>query len=520
MKDKPHREKLIWLALALLVAAGGVVAVLYKTRYGPGASGDSVYYLMGARNLLSGNGFSRYSGGWEAIPITGFPPFFSVLLAGIGLLGENLFAGARYLNALLFGANIFLVSLMVFRYTRSVTAGVVSALLILTSESMLLYHSWVMTEALFIFLMLCSLHALVQYFETGGLAALIFSALMMAAATLTRYVGLAIVGTAGLSILVLNRSGFTKRVLHAFLLGLVSVLPFILWLYRNSLVSSSLVNRQVIFHLISGEVVLGFISEAVSWFSPRILQLPRLFDAALFLVGAIMIPAVFFSLEIRRGVLRRDVNWQGGSILPWLLILFIPTYILLLILNTSLFDASTSLAATRRYLLPVFTAVVVLMTCVVHRFVAVRVGWTPLKSLSLLAAVLLIGLNGLEAGRYLRDPNQDMGYTSIKRAWYQVVDQINEIDSSHLFISDNVELFYFLADRPAYALPISYDNYTQQARQDYDQQVAATQERLDKGAVIVLFYPQGDRSQVLARLDVVQLNEFPQAVFYIKSSQN
>ena len=100
------------------------------------------------------------------------------------------------------------------------------------------------------------------------------------------------------------------------------------------------------------------------------------------------------------------------------------------------------------------------------------------------------------------------------------MDQINEIDSSHLFISDNVELFYFLADRPAYALPISYDNYTQQARQDYDQQVAATQERLDKGAVIVLFYPQGDRSQVLARLDVVQLNEFPQAVFYIKSSQN
>ena len=91
---------------------------------------------------------------------------------------------------------------------------------------------------------------------------------------------------------------------------------------------------------------------------------------------------------------------------------------------------------------------------------------------------------------------------------------LNGIDSSHLFMSDNVELFYFLAGRPAYAFPISFDNYTQRAREDYAAQITKAKDRLENGAIIVLFVPTEERQKTLEQLGVDILYEFPQAVFY------
>jgi hypothetical protein len=511
------RKIITWFVLTLLIALAGMAVVMYQTREGSGVTGDSVYYVMGARNILSGNGYSRYSGGWEPIPITGFPPIFSILLAGAGFFGGNLFESARIINILLFGVNIFMSGLLTLRYTRSTVPALFCSLLVMASESMIHYHSWVMTEGLFIFITLLSLFALVRYFETNKLLILVVAALLMAASILTRYVGLASVGMAGLGILLFSRLGWKKRLMHIIILGLVSVTPFILWLYRNSLVSNSLVNRQIVIHFMSRELVLGFISEAVSWFAPRILHLPRLLDASLFLFFAGVIPLLFLVAEVHRGVLRKDSAWQGFSILPFLILLFIPTYIILLVLNTTLLDASTSLSATRRYLLPVFVLVVIMLICMVYRLVEKKTSWV--KITSLVIATVFLGFFLSETLSYIRSPVKDMGYTDVKRSWTEVVQALNEIDTSHLFISDNVELFYYLAGRPAYAFPISYDHYTQQQRQDYEEQIAKAKDRLDKGAIIVLFYPDEEQQTVLKQLGVETLYEFPQAIFYHQPGQ-
>ena len=337
-----NRKIFIWFVLTVLFALAGMVAVEYQTREGPGVTGDSVYYVMGAQNMLSGNGYSRYSGGWEPVPITGFPPVYSMLLAVAGFFGGNLYESARIINILLFGVNIFLASLLTFRCTRAVVPSVICALLLMASESMIHYHSWVMTEGLFIFLTLLALFTLVRYFETEKLLFLIVAALLFAVSILTRYVGLASVGMAGLGILLLSRLKWKKRLTHTVILGVISVTPLVVWLFRNSLVSNSLVNRQLVFHLMSRELILGFIREALSWFAPRILQLPRLLDAALFLIFAGIIPLLYIIVEVRRGALRKNSSWQEFEILPWLVLLFIPTYILMLVANTTLLDASTT----------------------------------------------------------------------------------------------------------------------------------------------------------------------------------
>ena len=49
---------LITIAALCLI---GVILILYFTRSDLGMSGDSVWYMMGADNMLAGNGYSRTS---------------------------------------------------------------------------------------------------------------------------------------------------------------------------------------------------------------------------------------------------------------------------------------------------------------------------------------------------------------------------------------------------------------------------------------------------------------------------
>ena len=84
-----------WLVGSLIISALAVVAALYLTRSGAGASGDSVHFLMGAENILEGNGYSRTAGDGTTRPITHFPPLYSILIAAIGVFGAEAGSAAR-----------------------------------------------------------------------------------------------------------------------------------------------------------------------------------------------------------------------------------------------------------------------------------------------------------------------------------------------------------------------------------------------------------------------------------------
>src|SRR3989304_2897316 len=121
-----------WLIIPAALAVG---LALVQTRFGPGASGDSVHYLMGAQSLIAGNGYSRVSGGGELRPITGFPALYSLVLAGLGATGLDLIDAAGGLNVVLFGMNAFLLGLIILRHTHSIPAAPLGAVLFLASDS-------------------------------------------------------------------------------------------------------------------------------------------------------------------------------------------------------------------------------------------------------------------------------------------------------------------------------------------------------------------------------------------------
>ena len=128
MSEDKKRVIPIYSVYLLLAVAASLLA-LYFTRDGPGITGDSVHYVMGAENLLQGHGFSRTGGAGEILPITGFPPGTSTVLVAVGIFIEDLFQGARLLNSILFGVNIFLVAYLVRKITGSFWFGLVAGLL-------------------------------------------------------------------------------------------------------------------------------------------------------------------------------------------------------------------------------------------------------------------------------------------------------------------------------------------------------------------------------------------------------
>ncbi len=105
-------------------------------------------------------------------PITGFPPGFSVFLAGFGFLFQDLYTASRILNAVLMGINLILTAWLIHRYTGSWLAASLGEALILLSTTQVNLHAWVMSEPLYITASLVFFVCLTVYLEGRSLVVL------------------------------------------------------------------------------------------------------------------------------------------------------------------------------------------------------------------------------------------------------------------------------------------------------------------------------------------------------------
>ena len=146
MKDHLKSNSVFLIALGL-IALGAVGVLLYATPEGLGLSDDSIAYIAGARSMLNGEGYRE---AWLASngPVTHFPPGFSSILALIGVSGLDPVRGARFLNALLFGASSFLLGIIGWRMTKSQAAGMALAVLFAVNLSLFRAFAVAMTTKL------------------------------------------------------------------------------------------------------------------------------------------------------------------------------------------------------------------------------------------------------------------------------------------------------------------------------------------------------------------------------------
>jgi hypothetical protein len=482
------------MILGTAVVAGSLV--WGNTRWGVGLRGDSFAYISGARNLSTGLGYSRISGGGEVKPLTHFPPLLSIVLAGVELVGWDAVPAARTLAIALMAVNTILAGALGWQILGRPWAGVVSAVLFGLSPLFVDVHSWAMAEPLFITLTFGMLWTLARAARDSSVRRAFLPGLLAGLAFLTRYVGAAGIA-AGMATFLWPPRGATARFRAALAFLTASLLPVGAWLLRNVWVSGTSANRLITWHPIEASRLLEAGATFAAW------VLPDAFVAAhawlswiggLVGIGILILAAVI--------VLRRQDDPAAGRLhsdLARALAGFVLAYAGVLLGNLLLLDSSTPLDA--RILSPMLAALVPLAAAWLVRGWSRGRTWT--RSLAAILALLLLAGFATD-GRQLLDQGWLRGWGFSHRTWQSspLLQAVRDLPPITIYTNEP-DLIYFHTGKPSYIVFGSIDPVTGLPRQGYDEWLNLAKDTLAGGraALVLVNYERlladpGDRVMV------------------------
>jgi len=477
-------QLLFMLALGL-IAAGATGLILYSTPEGLGLSDDSIGYIAGARSILDGQGYRE---AWLASngPVTHFPPGFSAVLAFVGLSGLDPLRGARFLNSLLFGANVLLLGIIGWRMTQSQAAGIVAALLFAVNASLFNAHAVAMSEPLYIFFSLAAFLAFSEYFKSEKNTWLAVTGVLVAFAYLTRYAGLALLATFIVALILLNDSW--KKKLASAGVFLVGFLPFAIgWGIRNKVVADNATNRTMVYHPLTAENIETGIYNISEFLIPvedwrrALIQIPNFF-----LIVAAALALVLLVWLAFKGLKK---FFQPASNLPEVLSfangLYIFGYLASIFATMLFFDAATKFKL--RILSPVYVSLLVLLVLFLHW--AWQNRSVVLRGLIALAAVAAIALSAYDTSAFVTKLHKGgQGYASFK--WYdsEAMAFLRDLPDGTGIYTNQPGPVYLYTGRPTYVLPDRADGVTGLPREGYTEGVQALQaDVLSGNAALALF---------------------------------
>jgi hypothetical protein len=393
-----------WLPLAIglgVVAVFAVVLALAVTSDSPGFFPDSSVYLGTARNLLDGRGlttpfnlqFNPYPpaqavGFHGEFPLTVYPPLYPVLLAVLGWLGAGLVDGARLLNAVLFGVNVTLAGLLVWRITRSTVVAIVGALGLAVTVNVVVNHALVMSEPLMIAIVLGGTLLMPRLLRRPTAGVVVAVGACAAAAALARMAGIAFTGTVVVAVLLWLERPVRYRVRVAAVLAALGLSPLVLWILVTRFTSDAVAVRPLRVHFPAGDVYDTFVDTAAGWLAGAGGERTVYVVLLVVLVALLAALGWFVATErLPRGAsdVVRDERAESNRLLG-VLALFVVAYVVVLYLTATLFDAGISVEG--RLLVPIQVAGAVLVVGLVYR-AATRAGGTAIAVGAAIVVVVL-----------------------------------------------------------------------------------------------------------------------------------
>lgn len=486
------------LALALL----GFSAVTYATRYGIGASPDSVVYIGTASNLQAGKGLTVPSGGLSDQPLTQYPPFYPLVLAGFSLLGGEPYLAARWLAALIYAMNILLVGIILYRLLPEArwVAGLGSAAMLL-APAMLEIHVMAWTEPLFILLGLSSLAALAIYLHTPRAAWLIFAALLSGLALLTRYAGAAYLSAGLLGLLVLPHSAIRKRMVPALVYAAIGVLPTLVVLVNNRLSAGTATNRSLGFHPVSRSQSWQGLTTLSSW-----LGLPAGLPTWLHLIllaaaGGALLLVLWKVTQAIQATNSQSPQRQSMPQLILLLILFVLIYGGFLLASITFVDANTPL--DNRILAPVFTAMIIIGFYTLGKATTLTAYPAPVRWGGLLVIGLLLVVYASQSLPALNNYRQEgIGLSSSVWRTSTLLAEVETLPSAVAVYSNLPDAVYLLTGHRAVRLPRAFELSNQQANPDFEAEIADMGTQIRAGNAVIVFFDQAGRLENPSEADL------------------
>jgi hypothetical protein len=352
-------------------------------------------------------------------------------------------------------------------YRSVVAATAPAALVLLVPDSWVFVLGWLpvhisaMSEPLFTALTAAALLATstaVRDRSPGARRALAMAIVLAAAATLTRYVGVAVVLTVVLAIILLRTwECIGRRIALAITWGLIALVPtlaFVIW--STALGGSSRGNFGYHALLDYGKLIVGFGHSFVPSSWPSFARWLAVVTA----LGAVIAVALGFPRRARE-FWRDD---QEGMPQYRIALLFIVSYLVVVFLGRTFYDVSTTIDA--RLLAPARGVAYALVVAAVYRALAQYVrtvvvsGGLALLSVALIGAGWSTQYSGLSGGAGTRSPT-----TPTERA-------LAALPRDQLVVTNLPDRLYLRLKRRSLLLPARRLFTTGHTNADFDKQLA------------------------------------------------
>ena len=493
----PARWRTLVAALVIAgVAAAGVVVILKLTAIRAYCTRDSASYLGAARNAVEGRGLTLPWGSPPDRPLVHFPPLYPAVLAAIGLLGPDPLSVTRWLNALLFGANIALVAFAAFRVTRNRFLSCLAAVLMAASPATLRIHTAVWSEPLFMFLMVIALVAMHAYAQRPARWLFFLACNATALALLCRWTGAPLVWAGLIVLCAFGSGGIVKRLGRCAAFGSLSCLPIGLWMLRNLRTSGTATNRYFTSHPLTPQHTYDALCTVSGWavpgFRPGLPERHSLVPMVLLCLGAVCLAGLFvlWGAEGRmRARLRR---------IPWAYMVFGVLYCAFVVLSISYFDRMTPL--NDRILAPAYIAWLLILLGMWSNAWAPGLNAWPVRGIAVAAWVVLAVLQLRAGATFFAFERDRTRFTA--SSWDSAETALAEsLPPDRVVYSNWPEDLYNFTGRLARSWPAKADPTSGQPVPDYQERLLeAVGEMKQSGGRLIMFSggtPERDLSLVL-----------------------
>lgn len=459
------------------IAVFGAALALYTMARGIGTDVDSATYLIAARNLLAGNGLSiQIAGSAHTVRLTSFPPLLPVALATMGYVGIDPLVGAKWLNAALFGADIFLIAVFIKRYTGSDIAAVFSAFLMATNVDVRINQCMLISEPLFLFCVLAGLIFITSYIDTPTLPLLFGFSAAFAAAGAARYIGASLLPVGAYAIAFAPSPSRLRR-MHLGIYAGVFACPVVGWVARNVVLSHTFTNRSAAFHPPGlDRFVFSYLSLS-TWLLPSVV--PQ-YIRIVILAAAIAL--------ILRPLLYRSKTARQPSAKPQLdgiLIALLSCYILGFVIAQTFFDAQIWIAG--RHLLLIY--IVGSMVVISQITELLRSASPRFRITGFCLCIAILGVGLLRTGKnVLKVHDEGLGLSSMRWQTSELILKTKELDGQVPIITNSTALVYLRTGKLAYGIPSRVNSQTERLNPQYPGEMAWINNEIQhEGAVVVYF---------------------------------
>ena len=485
------RTILVTALLAMAILGAGVI--LAATRHGAGTGSDSAVYVSGGQNIARGDGFVWRVGPERARPITHFPPLYSLALAlfeipPVSIVGGAL-TGARILGVVFFSLSVFLAGWLLFRSTGSWAAGLLGSLTILVTADSISIFSSVMSEGLFLALMLITVLAGSWYARRPSWTRLLAFAALASLLPMTKYAGLSATAAVSVAVFLPREVPRRVRLMHLVVYLMASLSIVALWAWWTGTATGVPLHRSFGMNAVRLDLVKETIQLLPSWVVPievmrRVTDPLRLRFLALIavLLATLAVAIVYFvhrreaptkhSSPVRADVATLFVAIAGG---------YLGFHLAATVFSSPAPDTNS------RTLGPALLATSIFFVWMVGiGLSALRGPGVVLGAVLVVAAVAYKGPTAYQRTMDLAEHGS--GYSSPGWESNAIIAALRELPVKDIYTDDEGAVF-LLAGRLPHSLPLKWNLASGEQRPDYERSLEAMRADLQDGAILVLFSP-------------------------------